>query len=425
MNSTNSPARRARQMEKLYSVAQYLDSLTDVHEDDLVLMTDSLDTWFQLPPSVLLSRYYNINPRAQGHGEEEAQYGPEVVKNTKHPVIFSAEKKCWPREAEDMGCSAVPESPLPKTLFGSLTDLVIEGEDEFRFIRPRYLNSGFLLSPVREARILFERAAQIAHTDPDVFGADQGIIAQMFGEQEYMSKPEHPRDEQNGLRSLSKRGKVVDFVPEKDRSYDFGISLDYEGALALPTAHAQNDTTWITMSNTEQMDNIAQAMGITEPRDASGLQADVAALPGPFESLPDTFPAEVRSKSWSDVSLYMNLWTSVVPATIHVNSLDALDRKVMREISWWRMWFVPYIRPLYEIQTAKLHRSPDDYQLVASHDGKDFYGTIPNEIMRRKEHGAQTVDKNGKVGWLRWDELCDEQGRRDVVEMGSKQPGLG
>lgn len=408
-------------MEKLYAVAQYLDSLTDVHEDDLMLMTDSLDTWFQLPPSLLLSRYYAINARAQTL--IEARLGPEAARNATQSIVFSAEKKCWPREADDMGCWAVPDSPLPKNLFGSATDRVIEGEDGFRFVRPRYLNSGFVLGPVREAQILFERAAEMAHADPEVFGADQGIIAQLLGEQEYMRESGRTGNDAGRPTGMWKRRKMSDFQPEENQSYEFGIGLDYEGALGLPTAHAENDTTWVTLSDREGLDQTVNALRVTEPRVKRGLQDDIAALPRPFEGLPKTFPPEVRLKSWDQTSLYMNLWTGVAPASVHLNGLDALDRKVMREESWWRMWFAAYTRALYDAQVAKLQKSWSKEHFVAKHDGKDFYGTVPNEVVRQRGYGAETIDKNGQRGWLRWDELCDEQGRRGVFETETKPPG--
>ena len=408
-------------MEKLYSVAQYLDSLTDVHEDDLVLMTDSLDTWFQLPPSLLLSRYHTINARAQKL--IEARLGPEAAKNATQSIVFSAEKKCWPREAEDMGCWAVPDSPLPKNLFGPSTDRVVDGEDEFRFVRPRYLNSGFVLGPVRDARVLFERAAQMAHADPEVFGADQGIVAQLLGEQEYMRESWRSRKEAGRSASMWKRGKMADFNPEKEKSYEFGIGLDYQGALGLPTAHAENDTTWVTMSNRKSLDETAKALRVTEPRVRRGLQDDIAGLPRPFERLPDTVPPEVKLKSWNEMSLYTNLWTGVVPATVHLNGLDALDRKVLREESWWRMWFAPYTRQLYNAQVDKLTKSWSKEHLVAKQDGKDFYGTIPNEVIKLRGYGAETIDKSGQRGWVRWDEICNEESRNDVFETETKQPG--
>ena len=421
IDNMNSPTRRARQMEKLYSVAQYLDSLIDVHEDDLVLMTDSLDTWFQLPPSLLLSRYFAINVRAQEL--TQARLGSDAAKNATQSIVFSAEKKCWPRGAEDMGCWAVPDSPLPKNLYGPVTDRVVEGVDAFRFIRPRYLNSGFVLGPVREARIMFERAAQMAHADPEVFGADQGIIAQLFGEQEYMRESGRSRNEEGREPSMWKRGKMVDFKPEQEKNYEFGIGLDYNGALGLPTAHAENDSAWVTMSDREDLDNTAKAQGVTQPRVRRGLQADVANLPGPFEGLGDAFPSEVKLRTWNEVPLYTGLWTGVTPATVHLNGFDDHERKALREDSWWRMWFAPYAQQLFGTQMAKLEKSWSTEHLVAKQDGKEFYGTIPNEVVRQKGYGAETIDKNGQRSWIKWDQLCDEKGRQEVFETATRQPG--
>ena len=411
-------------MEKLFAVAQYLDSLKDVEEDDLVLMVDSLDTWFQLPPSILLSRYYAINARAQDH--IKARLGPEAAKNASQSIIFSAEKKCWPRKAEDMGCWAIPDSPLPRNLYGPKTDFTRKDEeDEFRFFRPRYLNSGFVLGPIREARLLFARAAEIAHEDPEVFGADQGIIAQIFGEQEYMREAGRTKNEAGREAAMWKRGKVVDFKAEKNKNYEFGIGLDYNGALGIPTAHAENDSAWVAVNDKENLGKIAKGQGVTEPRVRRGLQSDVAQLPNPFKDLGDTVPEEAKAKSWGDVPLYTNLWTGVASASVHLNSLDKHDKKVMREESFGKMWFAPFARELFGQAAAALERSSASEHLVARHGKKEFYGTIPNEVVRERGFGAETIDKDGKRGWIRWTELCDEKDREEIFECGKKQLGKG
>ena len=132
----------------LFSLSQYFESLQDVHDDDLVLATDSLDTWFQLPAGVFLSRYFAINARA--NELVTACLGSEAAASAKQSIVFSAETKCWPREAHEMGCWAVPESPLPKNLYGSRTDVKVENTDVdhgYEYIRPRYLNAGFTIGP--------------------------------------------------------------------------------------------------------------------------------------------------------------------------------------------------------------------------------------------------------------------------------------
>ena len=420
----NSPNRRARQLEKLFAVAQYLDSLQDIKEDDLVLMVDSLDTWFQLPPSILLSRYYAINARAQDN--IRARLGPEAAKNATQSILFSAEKKCWPRESEDMGCWAVPNSPLPRNIYGPLTDFMVKDEiDEFRFIRPRYLNTGFVLGPVLEARAMFARAAELAHADPEVFGADQGIIAQIFGEQEYLRESERTRNEAGKEASMWKRGKMVDFKAAKDKNYEFGIGLDYYNALGVPTAHSEKDSAWAIVNDKAALDKITKAQGVTEPRARRGLQADIAQMAHPFASLDDSVPNEAKLKSWGDVPLYTNLWTGVAAASVHLNSIDKNGRKSIREDSWWKMWFAPYARELFAKQAAALEQGASSEHLVAKQGKKEFYSTIPNQVVKERGFGAETIDKDGKRDWIRWTELCDEKAREEIFESGKKQLGNG
>ena len=57
---------------KILGVVRYLEGMLSkkthpddrFEENDIVSIADAFDLWFQLPPEVLLSRYHNINRRA-------------------------------------------------------------------------------------------------------------------------------------------------------------------------------------------------------------------------------------------------------------------------------------------------------------------------------------------------------------------------
>lgn len=422
--------RRARQMEKIYAVADYLDNLEDVKANDLVLLTDSLDTWFQLPPSILVQRYHTINARA--NQLLKAKLGPSA-KYASQAVVFSAEKKCWPRSAEDMGCGGLPESPLPKDIYGPLTDVnnyhvpdyveflhgkkhqegeakVTEGQ-YFSHMRSRYLNSGFMLSPVSQARELFHRAAVIARADPQVYGADQGIFAQLLGEQTYV------RDSrQSAEQSPWKRGKIVDFNPVEGQQYEWGIGLDYERSLGYPTAFAEQDFAWIKFQDMDDIEAKARELNVTNPRVITqGLQQDIGKAPTPLSDIPGQ-----ESTTWASLPLFTDLWTGITPATIHHNALTK-GRKKIRDESWWRMWFVPWTRQLFDAQKARFEDEESSHRFFMSKGrNSDLRGVVRDEMVRENGFGAETVDREGKKGWIRWDEICDENSQRDVFE--AKQP---
>lgn len=421
--------RRARQMEKIFAVAEYLDSLGDAHRDDLVLMTDSLDTWFQLPPSILIKRYHQINARA--NELLQAQFRP-VAGKFSQSIVFSAEKKCWPRNADDMGCGGLPESPLPKDIYGPQTDSQnyhvpdyveylhgkshdpkkppVTEEEFFRPMRSRYLNSGFMLSPVVEARNLFHRAAAIAREDPEVYGADQGIFAQLLGEQT------STRDSSRSAKNAPwKRGKIVDFVPEDGQQHEWGLGLDYERSLGYPTAFSEQDSGWIKLKDVESIKALALENNVTSPRVIrQGLQKDIANAAPPLADIPGQ-----EHTSWSNLPLFTDLWTGITPATIHHNALVE-GMKVTRDKAWWRMWFVPYARQLFDAQKRRFEKGKSQHRV--SRDGtKDVIGAISNENPQKLGYGAMIIDKQGKQGWMRWDQLCDEASQKEVFEAKQRQ----
>ncbi len=91
--------------------------------DDLILLLNAHDIWLQLPPSVLLERYFESNARANSrvrytHGVAAKDWG------ARQSIIVSAQKGCFaPRDTiSNLHCNDVPESTLPEDIYGFLTD---------------------------------------------------------------------------------------------------------------------------------------------------------------------------------------------------------------------------------------------------------------------------------------------------------------
>ncbi|KAL9100312.1 MAG: hypothetical protein Q9163_004291 [Psora crenata] len=116
---------------KIGGVYDFLNDESRVKDDDLVLIIDGYDVWFQLPPHVLIERYHELveeaDLRLKGrYGMiSEDQNGdeiPERVPKYTQTVIWGADKICWPNPMEDPACAAVPHSTLPKDVYGPETD---------------------------------------------------------------------------------------------------------------------------------------------------------------------------------------------------------------------------------------------------------------------------------------------------------------
>ncbi|KAL7412095.1 hypothetical protein BDY24DRAFT_416644 [Mrakia frigida] len=116
---------KARQI-KIKGVHEYIS--TNVSDpSDLIFMIDAFDVWLQQPPSVLVDKYLSSFPR----------------------VLIGADKRCWPPSPNPRECIDIPNSTLPTKIFGKDTDTGAELPNIHTFFlnRPRYPNSGIILSP--------------------------------------------------------------------------------------------------------------------------------------------------------------------------------------------------------------------------------------------------------------------------------------
>lgn len=315
---------------KITGMQAFLQDLDASRGDDLVLLVDGYDVWFQLGPQVLLNRYFEINKGA-------AATSHFLNKGTEaQNVVFSAQKRCWPGATTDPQCSAVPESPLPPDVYGPLTDKELDDERrKYTKIRQRYLNSGFGLGRVDAMLSIFQEAGKIAETNKN-FGSDQQILAELFGRQELMRRS---RWKWPGslLFSSSQATEKVD---------EFGLGLDYKSELSLATVFAEEDTEWIRFANssmlTESRLKIGMAQDSTVPL---SLQSDIEGSLPPFRS---TVAPSIDS-GWSDVPLLTNVWTGITPAIIHHNAhRDGM--KDRREKWWHKIWFQSRAKELLDLR---------------------------------------------------------------------------
>jgi hypothetical protein len=136
------------QIAKVHGMLDFLrrdDSYFD-SADDLVMMVDALDAWFQLPPSILISRYRNA-------GNE---------------VVIGAGMGCWPNKQDTPACTGIPESPLPVGTFG-----MKDGKEVIE--RPKHANSGLVIAPRARLRQFYEELARAFDLPrDDIAVSDQG-----------------------------------------------------------------------------------------------------------------------------------------------------------------------------------------------------------------------------------------------------------
>lgn len=338
------------QNAKIRGVLDYLNGLPPDADNDLVVLVDGLDVWFQLRPETLLCRYFEILKRQDRRNR--AQYGSTAVarQNMQQNVIFTAQKRCWPLQADNPACHHLPDSTLPIDVYGTATDLFSPdrrvGDRNFR---PRYLNSGAAIGTAAALRAVFVRAQEKLMIDSRE-GLDQYMFAEIFGEQENMRHLAAGKYVQRAgwwtwMRGTPDQPDTLDdgllaFEPEADKNYEFGIGLDYEQALVMSTAFSEYDTDWVRFA---------------ESKKPVTLPADITRTALPSSMLDkNTIDGDPSLSSWDHVRLFTDTRTGSIPAAIHHNAFK-FSLKSRLKTHWNFTWYQPHLRTVLDARAL----SPD------------------------------------------------------------------
>nr|POE48045.1 hypothetical protein CFP56_01373 [Quercus suber] len=354
-------------MAKISRTLDHLNSMDASLDDDLVIMIDAYDIWFQLRPEVLISRYYAINAKANSSLRQ--RLGSAVdMEGIKQTIIFGAGKRCAPNQLHTIACYPVPDSPVPMDVYGSNTDTPL-GRNHFSSRRQRYLNSGYIIGPVRDMRAMFKRAHQKVadakpHADWDsgstsswhiYGGSDQSVFNTMFGEQEYQREVMRRRhlSSLDRLRGLAKpevlylEGIHIEdplnppFTHEPGKAKagkpdEFGMGLDYFSDLGQQTMNSEDDSRYISHNRGIASQVKQERLFECSSRVTSELPEDIRLSKSPFDAIQ-------QKSSWSEVPLFTNVCLNSIPVMIHRNG-----DKQARVNSWRRTWMVPNGRELME-----------------------------------------------------------------------------
>lgn len=77
-------------LAKISGVHEYVANLDGSHDEDLVLMVDGYDLWFQLRPQTLVDRYFDINRRADKRISSELGLDA-ATKGIRQEIIFGCQ----------------------------------------------------------------------------------------------------------------------------------------------------------------------------------------------------------------------------------------------------------------------------------------------------------------------------------------------
>ena len=384
---------------KIQTTLDYLRQFPPEREDDLVLMLDAYDVWLQLPPEVLIRRYYE-----QVKIDEErlkAKYGKQVVEDFSfhHTVYFSNDKACWPdAEGGRLACWAVPQPPTAKYSYGPVEDDTwedVQTKATPYSSRPRWLNSGSIMGPVRDVRMMYETVAHLLkahHTS----NSDQFYFAEIWGYQEYarlLQQPNFTIPEQYNTPDLNEVLGGASYA-------EYHMTLDYENSMFQPIGFFDPFVSFIQFDGTIQSGRPKDAP--IPYSDVQELAHDISESRPPLEALvlpkKNEGQGNIRMRQWRDLPLLTNLITKHTSPIIHF-----MIEKEYR-VKWWdRMWFAPFSRDLF----AAYLSGPDIPIMKKPVHGKIWQNAEKPVIETNIDSkGMRDGAWSDKGSWLSWNTLC-------------------
>ncbi|KAK6527544.1 hypothetical protein TWF694_004527 [Orbilia ellipsospora] len=254
--------------QKIKGFHTYLHERT--RDEDIIVMIDGFDVWFQLPLQVLLSRFLKLGA----------------------PVVFGADKKCWPNDMKSIACTAIPESPLPKDVFGDDTDrqtILRERRQKYDNFRPRWVNSGTIIGYAKDVRSIYDEAWKKVEAAGEV-DSDQLILAEVYG----------------------------DRIVKGDNS----MTVDFYSSLFQTMTYSHNDVAFVR-NPSEEWTSTTFSRTISEEK----LPLEDLGLSASKSPNPDRSPWKWRNLAWNKVS-------NRIPTLLHFNG-----PKQFIDLWWPRMWY--------------------------------------------------------------------------------------
>jgi hypothetical protein len=369
--------------DRINGVLAWLNELPVTANNDLILVMDPDDIWFQLRPETLIRRYRAINDRA--NDDLKALLGSAFDKESlRQTVVFGANKRCSPNSPNSVACYSIPDSPVPNDVYGDNTDTII-GYTRYASQRPRYLDAGYMMGPVGDVRAIFKRAADKAKAmserkdvkgeaemsasamlDSPYYDSYQHIFQEIFGEQEFQREVMRRRHLSISAKAKGQGTSKPTYIegtlvsdrlkpsfthesmePKSGKPDEFGIGIDYWSDLGQQTANSDHDARWLTY-NRPIAEQASQRSGLDCRSVASGaLPRDILDASLPRAAVSDASQFSPK-KGWDEIAMLTNLCFDTIPVIIHHTS-----GKKSRDDMWPQLWMQPHARRLMEEVLAR------------------------------------------------------------------------
>jgi hypothetical protein len=375
-----------KEWQTLSEIKEYLHNEKLVHDEDLLLIVDGHDTWFQLPSDVIIKQYGSVVEYANARLLKK--YGVDENKRQRfnQKIVFGAEKSC---EGGAEFCKYAPESILPHDIYG------VSKETTSEDIPARYLNSRVLMGPAQDLRILFDAALKRFQNDNSEKQTMQSVLASIFGEQQLRRDAALTAGKSASIKLQEWAGKTskehaaaerrlesANATIRPEKMHEYSIGLDYTHTLFQPLALTySNELLPLKHDNSTNL-SLYRHPGTITPH--LSLPPTLAASKLPFWS-PDLYlhnpspetnkPAYIdkldydfdldrlpdRQTPWASIHLIQNTYTGAIPALVvrpsrHSKTSDSSSD----EMSFSNLWFAKHKRALLR-QYFRTPQSPNGY----------------------------------------------------------------
>ncbi|KZM27756.1 hypothetical protein ST47_g1095 [Ascochyta rabiei] len=378
-----------KEEQTIYGIREYLDNAKLVHDEDLLLIVDGQDTWFQLPSDVIIKQYEAVVEYANVRLLKKYGLDGNKQQRFNQTIVFGAEKVC---EGDDMACRYAPQSIMPDDMYGASE----EGSTEDR--PARYLNSKAVMGPAKDLRALFEAALKKYEEKNNEKQTMQSVLATMFGEQQLRRDAVLRRGKSAAAKlrewagkaaeehvAAERRVETANITLHPETQYEFSIGLDYTHTLFQPLVYSTLDElvplvhkNSTDLSKYRHPNTITPHLSLPSALLTSTLPFWSPSLylnnPSPHTNKPayideleyvnklDQLPN--RHTSWSNIPLIQNTYTGAIPAlilrvpdSVYHPRLSAVSSA---QIAFNNLWFTPYKRALLR-KYFRTPQSPNGY----------------------------------------------------------------
>jgi hypothetical protein len=446
-NATGELDAAVTHLAKVRNVLRYLDDLPPSADNDLVLVVDGYDVILQLPPEVLIQRYFEVN--AVANARLAKQFPPFAVGNKsagapsaadiratparqedadtsdrfrlswpRQTILFGPDKVCWPGDWRRPACwAAPPAANIPEGALGG-------GDDDLMHHHPQWLNSGTIMGPVRDMRHLYaatmDRIRETYRAETEFRESDQMYMSDVWGEQEYARKVlerkmRHQRGE--NLTAPVLGGPQDRFVPKPalGKRMEYHVGIEYESALFQTWTGNENFVGFLSFNTsdsftstvTRNMNNVPdfQPFDIELPRNViRSITRLLQAASGEQGTNTDL------GKRISQMPLHTNLVTRHVYTIFHCTGAKGFLDEL-----WLRIWFYPLTRSLLHaaMKSARSGAAISEGDI----DGRVWrpattYPSPPPHLRGDDGNGLNSAgawaDFNANGIWVGWQSLCSE-----------------